>query len=124
VGFGLYFIMMHQASDSALVWPMVASRSGGMALMLAFMLALRHDWRVASASAFPLIILNAVLDVGGNVFYILAGQSGRMDVAAVISSLYPGATVLLAWIVLKERINRVQWLGILAALAAIVLMTI
>jgi len=124
VGFGFYFIGMHQASTSAVIWPMVASRSGGMILILTFMLVMRHDWRVKAASAWPLIVLNAVLDVGGNVFYILAGQAGRMDVAAVISSLYPGATVLLAWIVLKEHINRIQWLGILAALASIVLLTI
>ena len=74
--------------------------------------------------AWPYIALNAVLDIGGNSFYILAGQTGRLDVAAVLSSLYPGTTVLLAWLILKEKINWVQWLGILAALVAIALMTI
>jgi drug/metabolite transporter (DMT)-like permease len=47
-----------------------------------------------------------------------------MDVAAVLSSLYPGMTVFLAWLVLKERMTARQGLGILAALGAIVLMTI
>lgn len=121
--FGLYFVIMHQAGDETLIWPMISSRSGGTLILLAFMLVRRESWAIA-APAWPLLIMNAVLDVGGNTFYILAGQSGRLDVAAVLSSLYPGVTVLLAGIVLKERINLLQGLGILAALAAIVLMTI
>jgi drug/metabolite transporter (DMT)-like permease len=47
-----------------------------------------------------------------------------MDVAAVLGSLYPGSTVLLAWFILKERISRVQVVGILIALAAIVMITV
>jgi len=47
-----------------------------------------------------------------------------LDVTSVLSSLFPGATVMLAWIFLKERLTRNQWIGIVSALAAIVLMTI
>jgi drug/metabolite transporter (DMT)-like permease len=121
--FGLYFILMHQAGDKTILWPMISSRSGGTLILLVFMLARRESWTISSP-AWPLLIMNAALDVGGNAFYILAGQTGRLDVAAVISSLYPGVTVLLAAIVLKERINRLQGLGILAALVSIVLMTL
>lgn len=120
--FGTYFIIMHQASDEAVVWPMVASRSAGMLALLSFLLFRRESWQV-TPSAWPLIAVNAIMDVGGNAFYILAGQTGRLDVAAVLSSLYPGTTVLLAWLILKEKINRLQWLGILTALVAIALMT-
>ena len=122
--FGTYFVMMHQASTSAVVWPMVASRSGGTLIILFFILVSRQDMRMNASTAWPLIGLNGVLDVGGNLFYILATQIGRLDVSAVLSSLYPGATVLLAWVFLKERINRVQWAGILAALAAIALLSV
>jgi drug/metabolite transporter (DMT)-like permease len=121
--FGSYFIIMHTASDTAVLTPMLASRSGGMLALLAFVFTRRENWG-ANRAAWPYIALNGVLDVGGNAFYILAGQGGRMDVAAVLSSLFPGATVILAWLILKEKINRLQWTGILAALVAIALMTI
>jgi drug/metabolite transporter (DMT)-like permease len=124
IGFGLYFVLMHEATNAgAIVWPMVASRTGGMLLIVVYMLFTRASWKV-ELSALPMISLNGVLDLGGNAFFILAGQAGRLDVAAVISSLFPGATVMLAWIFLKERLTRNQWIGILSALTAIVLMTI
>lgn len=125
IGFGLYFVFMHEAtSTGATIWPMVASRSGGMILITAYMLITRSPWKVEDLSAWPMIIINGVLDISGNLFFILAGQTGRLDVAAVLSSLFPGATVMLAWIFLKERLTRNQWIGIGSALIAIVLMTI
>lgn len=125
IGFGLYFILMHEAtSTGATVWPMVASRSGGTVLIVLYMLFTHTSWKVEDKSAWSVITLNGILDVGGNIFFILAGQAGRLDVAAVLSSLFPGATVVLAWIFLKERLSRNQWIGIGCALTAIVLMTI
>ena len=125
IGFGLYFVFMHEAtSTGATIWPMVASRSGGMILIAAYILVTRVSWKVEDSSAWPMIIINGILDISGNLFFILAGQAGRLDVAAVLSSLFPGATVMLAWIFLKERLTRNQWIGIGSALIAIVLMTI
>jgi drug/metabolite transporter (DMT)-like permease len=125
IGFGLYFILMHEAtSTGATVWPMVASRSGGILLITTYMLISRVSWKVEDTSAWSLLTLNGTLDILGNIFFILAGQIGRLDVAAVLSSLFPGATVMLAWIFLKERLTRNQWIGIASALIAIVLMTI
>ena len=125
LGFGTYFVLMHMSSTTAVLWPMIASRSAGTVALLVFLFAKKHaEWKIVEPGAWVLVSLNAILDVGGNVFYILAGQTGRMDVSAVLSSLFPGTTVLLAWLILKEKINRVQWLGILCALVAIGLMTI
>ena len=110
VGFGCYFVVMHSAAQESTLWPMVVSRAGGLAIIGLVMLTRREPLRVVRA-AWPVIALNGVLDVGGNTFYILAGQTGRMDVSAVLSSLYPGVTVILAGLVLKERLSRTQWVG-------------
>jgi drug/metabolite transporter (DMT)-like permease len=123
VCFGFYFILIRQGSHIATIWPMVAARSAGSIVLFFFALANRQlSWPDRHTS--PLVFLNSAGDIGGNTFYILAGQAGRLDVAAVLGSLYPGTTILLAGLLLHEHLNRQQWVGILAALTAIVLMTI
>lgn len=125
LGFGFYFVLMHEATSegSAVIWPMVFSRAGGMLLITTYLIVTRANWKI-ELGALPIISVNGILDLGGNFFFILAGQAGRLDVASVLSSLFPGATVILAWIILKERLNRNQWIGVVCALIAIVLMTI
>ncbi len=124
IGFGFYFVLMHQAArDGGAVWHMVFSRTGGMALIVTYLLVTRSSWKI-EPSSLPIISLNGILDLGGNFFFILAGQAGRLDVASVLSSLFPGATVILAWIFLKERLSRNQWVGVFCALIAIVLLTL
>ncbi|MGE5071916.1 MAG: GRP family sugar transporter [Anaerolineae bacterium] len=123
VGFGLYFVLMHGATRHATFWPMVASRTGGILILTLYMTLSRESWKPLKA-AYGMILLNGLLDIGGNLFFVLAGQAGRLDIAAVLSSLYPGSTVVLAWIFLRERLSRTQWIGIFAALIAIVLFTL
>ncbi len=123
VCFGAYFILMNQGSHAATIWPMLAARGTGSLVLLSFAVA-NHQVGLPDRHITPLIFLNAAGDIAGNTFYILSGQVGRLDVAAVLGSLYPGTTVLLAGLLLHERLNRSQWLGILAALGAIVLMTV
>jgi len=125
VGFGCYFIFIHKAtqgSDSVL-WTMIVSRVAGTLLLLLVVL-IRREPIAIPRSVWNVVFFNATLDVAGNFFYILASQIGRLDIAAVLSSLYPGSTVLLAWFLLKERIAFKQWLGIAAALIAILLFTL
>ena len=69
-----------------------------------------------------LALVAGVLDAGGNVFFVLARQHTRLDVAAVLSSLYPVATVVLARIVWREPVTRLQWAGIGVCLLSVALM--
>jgi len=125
LGFGSYFIIMHYATNgiSSTVWPIITSRFAATIMLLVIVLARRESFSV-QRDAWGVVLVNAMLDVGGNFFYLFALQFGRLDISAILSSLYPGATVVLAWIFLKERITRPQWAGILTALMAITLFTV
>jgi len=123
VVFGMYFVFMHQASHEEVFWPILAARMAAAVGILGYALVTRQAWRPAPKT-WPLIALSGLLDMGGNSLYVLSGQTGRLDVAAVLGSLYPGSTVLLAGVFLHERLSRVQVAGIVIAVAAIVLMTV
>jgi drug/metabolite transporter (DMT)-like permease len=123
LGAGIYFIFLNHGSQTSLFAPLVAVRgAGGLALLI--VAAFSRELRLPARDVLPLVILNTLVDVSGSFFFILAGQSGRMDVAAVLGSLYSGVTALLAWLILHEKISNRQWVGIAIALLAIILITI
>jgi drug/metabolite transporter (DMT)-like permease len=120
IGFGAFFVFIAQVGHGAVFWPLLVARvtaSIGIGLLL---LATRTSWRPNRRVA-PLVLIAGVLDMGGNVWFLLATQQGRLDIAAVLTSLYPIVTALLAAMLLRERMGRVQALGIGAAVVAIVL---
>lgn len=121
--FGGYLVLFSRGGQQGLFWPLVASRLAGAATMLVYTLVTRQPL-LPPRQILALVALNGLLDITGNGLYILAGQTGRMDVAAVLASLYPGSTVVLARLFLGEKMNRLQSAGLLAALLAIVLMTL
>jgi drug/metabolite transporter (DMT)-like permease len=123
VCFAFFFLCLHQASATSILYPLIAVRIVSISSLLLYSLGTRQTILPTRNSLIPLL-LSGVLDTLGNGMYALAAQLGRVDVAAVLSSLYPGSTVLLAWILLKERISKMQMLGILAALVAIIFITI
>jgi drug/metabolite transporter (DMT)-like permease len=102
---------------------MILSRLAGTLVVFTLVLARREKFAVPK-DAWVVVLFNATLDLGGNFFYILASQTGRLDIAAILSSLYPGATVILAWLFLQERLSRMQVAGILLAFIAIFLFTL
>ena len=123
IAFGLFFILLHQASGEAIVWPIIATRIGSITGLLAYTSLTRKSW-IPPRGQWSLLTFVGIIDATGTACYALSAQLGRLDTAAVIGSLYPGATVLLAWVFLKENISRVQSIGILLALGAIVMLTI
>jgi drug/metabolite transporter (DMT)-like permease len=123
LGFGTFYVMIGTVGQSAIWWPLVGARLGSLTALFLVTLINRQP-RLVEKQSFKLIILIGVFEVGGNACYILARQAGRLDVAAVLASLYPAVTVWLAWFFLKERMYRLQSIGVLAALAAIVLISI
>jgi len=121
--FGLFFIFMHEAAGESALWPAALLRIAS-AILLAGIAFFKKESLAVVRGHWWLIAFIGIFDVAGNVLYILAAQTGRMDIAAVLGSLYPGATVALAWMVLKEKISGSQWLGIIAALMAIVMISV
>ena len=122
VGFGGFLTLIAQVHTDLVFLPLALTR--GVTLALAIALMLVRGVRIPRMTASPIALLAGVLDAGGNVLFLFARQHTRLDVAAVLSSFYPVATVLLARLVLRERITRVQWIGAGVCLAAVALITI
>ena len=120
LGFGFFFIFMDRAGETALLWPLVAARCASISL-IAPVVVMQRQLAPSSWRHLPFIALAGILDTAGNGFFILATQVGRLDISAVLTSLYPGATVVLAWLVLREKVGRRQGIGVAVALAALVL---
>jgi drug/metabolite transporter (DMT)-like permease len=122
LAFGLFFIMVDHMSEVSAMWPLLAARMASIPMLL--VLLLRQQKRFPAVNSLRLILLTGVLDTGGNALFALATQAGRLDIATVLSSLYPAGTVFLAWMILKERISFRQWMGVAAAMVAVVLISV
>jgi drug/metabolite transporter (DMT)-like permease len=118
VGFGLLYVVLSQTSKG--VWPLVAARCVSVALVAAVALATRR-LTLPSRSSLATIASSGVLDMAGNLLYVVSLRYTLISVAAVITSLYPASTVMLARIVLSERLGRVQWIGVCCAVVGIAL---
>ncbi|MFV9633857.1 EamA family transporter [Mycobacterium neumannii] len=118
VAFGLNFVLIDQAPVDAKLWPLVFARASATALVILVAL-LGRNLRPPSGTPLRLAVLAAFIDVGANIAMLLALQAALLSLAGVLMSLYPAATVLLAIVVLRERVTRWQALGMVLALAAV-----
>ncbi|RNI12864.1 DMT family transporter [Methanohalophilus sp. RSK] len=125
MGFGLFFISIDNFSETAVFWPLAFARGIALLMFLGFVvLTGSAKVKPSSIDVLPVIVLAGLFNTGGCTFFALASEAGRLDITTILSSLSPGATVLLAYFILKEKLAPRQWLGVVSALFAIILMSI
>jgi uncharacterized membrane protein len=118
ISFGLFFLLIRNAGQSGELWPVAAGRIGELAVVLAAAAVLRPGLRRGAGGRIALVAAGAgVIDVVANICYVAATRTGMFGLAVVLASLYPGVTVLLARVMLGERLRWLQRVGL--ALAAI-----
>jgi drug/metabolite transporter (DMT)-like permease len=122
IGFGAQLILFKAAAAGGVLWALTAGRVAGVVAILIVVAVAppKAPWRGFWIAG----IVSGSLDAVGNLFYMMASQLGRLDVAAVICSLYPAGTILLAGIFLRERPTSRQLAGMGLALAAVALLSV
>jgi drug/metabolite transporter (DMT)-like permease len=118
IGFACFYICVRQAGSGSALWFATLTRTGGLLVTGAIVL-LQGNFREISLPLVPRSTITGGIDSLGTLLFVFASQSGRLDEAVVISSLYPAITVVLARFVLKEHFTRWKFVGLLAALAAV-----
>ncbi len=131
IGFGVYFVALKQGGTAGLLWPTAAARVGSLAICSLLLLTLVFRQQSGAVASVPLNLRalgwtlgGAALDTGGNLSFVAATRAGRLDVAAVLASIYPAGTILLAAWVLHEKTSPQQKIGMWMAVPAIILITI
>lgn len=128
ISFGLFFLLIRNAGESGAAWPVAAGRLGELAAVLATAALLRPSaLRRIQGVGVPLTaaaVSAGVIDVIANLCYVAATRTGSFGLAVVLASLYPGVTVLLARVVLGERLRWIQRLGLALAAIGVLLVTI
>jgi drug/metabolite transporter (DMT)-like permease len=121
--FGAFYVLIHNAAPAAGVWPLAAARTASMTACLLFALATRRSL-VAPRASLPVIALTGALDMAANICFLLAVQRGHLSIVGAVASLYPAATIVLARVVLGERLGAVQHVGLGVAGVAVVLISV
>jgi drug/metabolite transporter (DMT)-like permease len=122
--FGLFFVLLDRTSTGSGLTPLAAARTASVAVVVAIALAGRQSLRVGRP-ALPLVAASGVGDMSANALFLLATQAdGQLAIIGVLASLYPVSTVVLAQLVLRERLVGAQVAGLLSAVGAVVLITL
>jgi drug/metabolite transporter (DMT)-like permease len=126
VAFGMFFLFIHNGGESGPLWPVAVARAAGTLVVLAAAAGTRTGpvRRQQDGRLFLTALGAGVLDASANVCYVLATRAGLFALAVVLTSLYPGVTVLLARLVLGERMTWPRRAGLALAAAGILLVTV
>jgi drug/metabolite transporter (DMT)-like permease len=122
LAFGVFLVAIRYASRPDPLWGVLATRSGSVLALLVLGVVFRSRIKVGRADL-PALFVIGVLDVGADVLFAFATTLGLLSVVSILSSLYPVATVVLARLVLNERMARPQQAGIGLALAGVALIS-
>jgi drug/metabolite transporter (DMT)-like permease len=120
LGFGALLVLLSRGTHDSGLWLLVPMRVTSLLIMFVYMLV-RAERPQVPRDVVATILLAGIVDMAANMFYVVATRAGMLIVIAVITALYPAATVLLARVVLKERLTRLQWSGVACAAAAVAL---
>jgi drug/metabolite transporter (DMT)-like permease len=122
--FGLFFVLLDRTSDDSGLTPLVAMRTVSMLFVVALALARGRSLRIPRG-ALGTVLLAGVGDMAANALFLLATQQGgQLAITGVLASLYPVSTVVLAQVLLRERLVRTQVAGLASAVAAVVLIAL
>jgi drug/metabolite transporter (DMT)-like permease len=120
IGFGSFFAGIDRAEETAdVAWVLLAARTADVALLVVAALALRPPIPRSPAALGPIAAIGA-FDLLANLLFVLATGRGLLSVVGVLGSLYPAVTVVLARLVLHERLSRIQNAGVLITLSGVV----
>ncbi len=118
IGFGLFFFAISRTSHSSGLWPLVAARVATLVIVGIISLATGRSLR-PGGPGFPIALLSGCLDMGANIAFLLATRLGLLSLSAVVTSLYPAPTVLLAMLVFRERLTVLRAAGLAVACAGV-----
>jgi drug/metabolite transporter (DMT)-like permease len=122
LGFGSFFVAMDAASEDDLFWAIFFNRATSVSALVALTAVLRPRLSVDGGDVRALLAIGA-LDIGANTLFAAASTEGLVSLVAVLASLYPVVTILLARVVLGERVRRAQQVGVVLALAGVTLIS-
>lgn len=124
LAFGCFFVLLDRTGDDAGLTPLVAARAASILLVLAVAGATASSVRIGRSAA-PLVLCSGLGDMAANALFLLATQEGgQLAIVGVLASLYPVSTVVLAQVLLRERLVPAQVAGLATAAAAVVLITL
>ncbi len=121
VGFGTFFIVIGQTDASSGLWPLAGARAVSIPIGVALVLITRPA--PPQAGGLRIAAISGIFDMAGNILTLLALQRGLLSLIGVLASLYPASTVLLARVVLRERMTPLQLAGIFMALVGVALIS-
>jgi drug/metabolite transporter (DMT)-like permease len=122
-GFGTVFILFGDTAKASGLWPLLSARVLSTAILLVGLRVVRTGTHVRPGTA-KTVAGAGVLDVAANTMYLIGARIGLVSLVAVLSSLYPASTVLLARVVLKERVTSRQAVGLGLAVVGVVLIAV